>query len=265
SFSRSAVNDNAGAKTGISSIVTVGFIGLTLLFFTPLFYYLPKPILGAIVIAAVVGLIDFNYVKQLIRLERKDFYVFIATFILTLLLGIKEGVFIGILFSIGYIIFRASLPHYAVLGRLEGTGTYRNIERFPDSITIRDEIFIFRYDSDIFFANAEHFYDSVLEELERFPQAKTVIFDCKAITTVDTTALHKFELLGNVLKRRGISVVLAGMTGPVRDFLHKSFMYVYIGEENMYLTVQDAVDGVIDNTEKSQLSREYSSQTNIKR
>ena len=265
SFSRSAINDSAGAKTGISSITTGLLVGLTLVFFTHLFYYLPKPVLGAIVIYAVVGLINMGYVKQLKNLERKDFYVFIATFALTLIFGVKEGVLIGVIFSIVYIIFKASEPHYAVLGRLEGTGTYRNVERYPDNIVIHEEIFIFRYDNDIFFANAEHFYDSVMKELQRFPEAKTIIFDCKAISTVDTTALHKFELLGDALNKRHIEVVLASLTGPVRDFLHKSYMYRYIGEENMYLTVQDAVDGVLSDTKRSALSREYASQTNFKR
>ena len=262
SFSRSAINNDAGARTGLSSIYTGLLIGLTLLFFTPLFYYLPKPILAAIVIAAVVGLIDITYVKKLLKIDRKDFYVLLTTFVLTLLLGIQQGVLVGIILSMILILYKHSKPHYAVLEKLEGTTTYRSKDRFRHLTEKQDELFIFRYDQDIFFANAEHFYDAVLNELEKHPRARAVIFDFKSINSIDTTGMHKFELLYDAIEGKGLKIILAGLTGPVRDFMHKSHLVEKL-DQVMYLTVQDAVTAYTSKGERAKLSKKYAAQTNI--
>ena len=123
-FSRTAVNDEAGAKTGISSIVSALVIALTLLFLTPLFYYLPNAVLAAIIMVAVFGLIDFKYPVQLFKRRKDEFFLLIATFAITLTIGIKEGILIGVLLSLLLMVYRTSVPHVAILGKIKGYGLF---------------------------------------------------------------------------------------------------------------------------------------------
>ncbi len=260
SFTRSAINDDAGAKTGMSSIFAGVFIGLTLIFFTPLFYYLPKPVLAAIVLSAVIGLIDIAYAKKLFYLDRKDFYVLLFTFSLTLLLGIQQGVLIGVLLSLSRILYKSFRPHYAVLGRLEGTETYRNIKRFPEKTEEPIGSFIFRFDADLYFWNAEYFVEAIVTEIADYKTLEVFILDASSIDNIDSSGLHAMEQLHHILDKREISLLIAGMKGTVRDYLHRSGFQHEIGLSNNYLTVQDAVDGFIWNNPSSKLSREYAAQ-----
>lgn len=239
SFSRSAINEQAGAKTGMSSIIAGVMILLTLLFFTPLFYNLPNPILAAIVISAVFGLIEFKEAKRLFHHDRKDFVVLMATFLLTLLLGVQQGVFVGIAISLMFIIYKVSKPHYAVLGNIPGKGVYRNIDRFDNAVT-GPEFLIFRYDDDIFFGNAIHFYEAVLKELDGDPTVKNFILDASSISTMDSTAVHQLILLKEVLDKREINFLFAGLKGPMRDLFEKYKLNKYFPKDQMFLDIDAA-------------------------
>lgn len=260
SFTRSAINDEAGASTGLSSIIAGGVVILTLLFLTPLFYYLPQPVLASIVLAAVVGLIDVGYVKNLFKIDRRDFYVYMTTFILTLLLGVQDGVFAGVALSVMLVLYKTSRPHYAVLGQLEGTDTYRNVDRYEDSKLNRDYLII-RYDVDIYFGNAEHFYDTVMDELTKYPDVSYVILHMTGISSIDSTGLHRVNLLIESLREEEVILLMAGVRGNVRDLLAKSGIQQKIGVQHCYLTVQDAIAG--SQSEKAaNLSQKYASQFN---
>jgi SulP family sulfate permease len=113
-FSRTAVNDQTGAKTGVSSLISAVIVGVVLLFLTPLFYYLPNAVLGAIIMVAVLGLIDFNYPLQLFRNRKDEFFLLVATFLITLFIGIKEGILLGVLMSLLVLVYRTALPHIAL-------------------------------------------------------------------------------------------------------------------------------------------------------
>jgi sulfate permease, SulP family len=260
SFTRSAINDEAGAKTGLSSIFAGLVVGITLLFLTPLFYYLPKPVLASIVIAAVVGLIDIPYVRNLFRIDRRDFYVFLTTFILTLLLGVQQGVFAGVALSVLLVLYKTSRPHYAVLGQLEGTNTYRNIDRYEGTKLNKDYLII-RYDVDIYFGNAEHFYDTIMNEVSNYPDVKYLIVHMTGIGSIDSTGLHRLNLLVDSLKEEKVILLLAGVRGQVRDLLVKSGLQEEIGARHCYLTVQDAIEGS-QSEERDGLSQKYASQHN---
>lgn len=235
SFTRSAINDEAGAKTGISSITAAFFIALTLLFFTTFFYHLPHAILAAIVISAVFSLIDFKGAKQLFKLDRRDFYVWMVTFLLTLFLGIQQGVFTGIVLSVLVIIYKASKPHYAILGHLPDTKLYRNIRRFDEAIT-EPNILIFRYDQDIFYANATHFYESARKEVANKPGLEFFILDASAINHIDSTGFIQFKLLKEALDKQNIEFLVTRMKGPLRDIFEKNNMEKVVAKTDRFMT-----------------------------
>ena len=139
SFSRSAINKEAGANTAMANVVAALFILVTILFLTPVFYYLPKTVLAAIIITGVLGMIKIKDIKFLWKTNKKDFVMMLVTLIITLTIGIKEGIMIGVMVSIFAVIFETSRPHLAVLGKVPNTTHfYRNKERFKDVEIHRD-------------------------------------------------------------------------------------------------------------------------------
>ena len=240
SFTRSAINNESGAETGWSSIFAAVIVGLTLIFLTPLFYFLPKPILAAVVISAVAGLISIPYVTELYRLDKKDFYVFMITFTLTLILGVQEGVFAGIALSVIMVLQKSSKPHMAVLGALEDGTTYRNINRYPEAET-REGILIIRYDDDLFFGNADHFYDEILYEVETRKNIEYVVLNAAAMTLIDSTGMHKLKALIHTLRQKNIQMVITNLRGPMRDLFEKAGMNDMLGDNGQFHTIKDAV------------------------
>ncbi len=264
SFTRSAINDDTGAQSGYSSIFSAAFLALILLFCTHLFYYLPKPVLGAIVIAAVYGLINVAHAKELFHISKRDFSVYAVTGILTLFLGIQEGVFVGIVLSLIIVLQRTSSPHYAILGKLPGTDSYRNIERFPEAQT-HEGILIIRYDESIYFANANHFYDTMTGLLRAHPKTHTVILNATSIINIDTTGIKVLNQLIDYYASKNITLVFTHLRGPVRDLFEKCGITQRVGPRNNYLRIKDAIEGHFFDNGLGTLSRQYASQRNKKK
>ena len=261
SFTRSAINDEAGAKTGMSSIFAGLIVGLILMFLTPLFYYLPKAVLGAVVISAVFGLINLKFARYLFIQDKKDFVTFLVTCLLTLFFGIMEGVITGIILSLLLIVRRAAKPHFALLGKLPGTNVYRNIQRYPEA-EVPGGIAIVRYDESIYFANAQHFYDTILESIQSQDKIHTIVLNCTAINNIDTTGLRKLNELLDHLEGRGIQLLFTDIRGPIRDLFVRSGLIDKIGFSNNYLNTHHAVVGHVKKNGESDLSRQYASQRN---
>ena len=258
-FSRTAVNDGAGAKTGLSSIVSAVLIGLTLLFLTPLFYYLPNAILAAVIMVAVFGLIDYKEAVILWKSDRTEFVMLIATFLATLALGIEQGILTGVILSLGMVIYRSAYPHMAVLGKIPGTTHYRNINRFAEAVESK-EVLIVRIDAQLYFANSQNFKDWVLSKIEQKGTGlKVLILSAQAINAVDSTAVHMLKDLLDELEKKDIRLVIAAAKGPVRDTLKKSGFTARVGEENFFMFVQDAVDAISTGEE---VDKKYVLQTN---
>jgi SulP family sulfate permease len=240
SFTRSAVNDDAGAKTGMASIVTAVIIGLTLLFLTSLFFYLPEAILASIVLVAVKGLFNIKEAIELWHHHKQDFLMMLLTFVLTLALGIEEGVLIGVVFSLILIIYRASKAHVAVLGRLPNTPYFRNVERFENAVRV-EGMLIMRFDAQLFFGNIEYFKNTVFNLVEEAsPPPKVFVLDASCIEDVDSTGVHALEEVIGYLGDQGIQFQISGVIGPVRDVLDKTGLLDKIGEENHFMYLQDA-------------------------
>ena len=241
-FSRTAVNDQAGAKTTMASIISALLIALTLLFLTPLFYYLPNAILASVIMVAVFGLIDIKEPLHLWKADRSDFWMLIVTFVGTLALGIEQGILIGVALSLGVIIFRTTMPHFAVMGKLPDKPHYKNINRF-DGLEVRPDALIMRFDARLYFANVNYFKEKIEQQIElKGPALKLFILDANSINGIDSSGMHALEEIHDYCRARGITFFLASVKGPVRDVLSKADLTDKFGEDHFFMRVQHAVD-----------------------
>jgi len=263
-FSRTAVNDQAGAQTGLASVISASLIILTLLFLTQLFYYLPQAILASVIMVAVFGLIDFKEAKHLWKTDRTDFYMLLATFITTLTLGIELGIVVGVMLSLVMVIYRAAYPHIASLGLVPDTHYYRNIDRFTEVVQ-RDDVLIMRFDAPLFFANTSYFRER-LEKLvtQKGSELRLIVLNAEAISSLDSSAVHMLRDLLHSYKNRGIEIYFAGVIGPVRDILFQSELIRLIGDDNMFVHVHGAMEyfDSIDDLHRKKLKK-VATQTNI--
>ena len=242
SFSRSAINQESGATTGMASLVSVFMVLITLLFLTPLFYHLPKTVLAAIIIVAVFGLVNIKEAIFLWKANNLDFWSLIATFFSTLLFGIEYGIIIGVGLSLIILIFRTSRPYVAELGKVPDSDFYRNRERFTEVI-VNDEILVFRFDAQLFYANSSYF----IETLELMVEAKgahlkLIVLDSESINRVDSTGVEMLKERIRFYRKKGILFYFAGVKGPVRDHLFRGKILDIITLDHFYMRVNGAVN-----------------------
>ncbi|WP_108867311.1 SulP family inorganic anion transporter [Aquimarina aquimarini] len=242
SYSRTAINDKAGAKTTVSSFVAALMVIFSLLFLTSFFYYIPKAVLAAIILVSVLGLINFSEANYLFRLRRRDFIVMIITFVGTLVFGVENGIFIGVVLSFVFLQYYSARPHIAELVNIPQTTYYRNINRFPDAV--QSEVYlIIRFDNQLYFGNSSYFKDAILEFVsKRKPLPSFLILDNTNMHDIDSTGLHVLEDIQQYLDGLDIQLLMVGTIGPVRDFLKRSGFTDELGENRYYLTISDAVD-----------------------
>lgn len=241
-FGRSAVNDQAGAKTPLAGVISSVVVMLALLFLTPVFYYLPKAILGAIVIVAVVGLIDVKEAKKLWVENQMDFAMWMVTFWGTLLLGVEPGIALGVFLSLAMVLFRTTRPHVAVLGNVPGTHFYRNVKRFDNLIT-KDDVLIIRFDAQLFFANVNYFRDKVDELIENKGEGLRLVVLCfDSINNLDSTAAHVIKDMVEEYASKGIEIAFTGVKGPVRDALSRAKILSEHTGDHFFMSIQEAID-----------------------
>ncbi|WP_444684372.1 SulP family inorganic anion transporter [Alkalicoccus luteus] len=233
-FSRSAVNYDAGAKTPLASIITAVLLLLTLQFFTGAFYYLPNAILASVIIVAVYKLIDWKEAVSLFKLRKADGAVWMITFGATLLIGVEQGIFIGIGISLLVFIWSSAYPHTAALGWLEESRTYRNVKRYPHAEE-REGIFMLRIDAPLYFANAAFVESRIEEGLVARPETTEVILDFSGVNSMDAVAVHELEQWEKMLQDRGITLTIVDIKGPVRDILRKAEWE----EDRLQMTLQN--------------------------
>jgi len=240
-FSRTAVNDQAGANSTLASFISAAIVGLTLLFLTPLFYYLPNTVLAAIIMVAVFGLIDFHYPRTLWKNRKDEFALLIFTFIITLTVGIKEGILFGVLLSLLLLVYRSSSPHFAVLARVNNSPYYRNVRRFSSEVTIDPAILLFRFDGQLYFGNKDYFKSSLLEAMEeRGASLKHLVLNVEPMNYIDSSAAFMLRQLFEDFKSKGIYISIAGPIGPIRDILKRSGIVSLLGEEAFFENTHSA-------------------------
>ncbi|KAB2010549.1 hypothetical protein ES319_D10G246300v1 [Gossypium barbadense] len=242
SFSRSAVNHESGATTGLSGIISGTIMCCALLFLTPLFEYIPQCALAAIVISAVITPVDYEEAIFLWRVDKKDFLLWTITTTTTLFLGIEIGVLVGVGVSLAFVIHESANPHIAVLGRLPGTTVYRNIQQYPEAYTYNG-IVIVRIDAPIYFANIK--YEVVGDKsTKRGPEVERIYFvilELAPVTYIDASAVQALKDLHQEYKSRDIQIAISNPNQEVLLTLSKAGVVEMIGKEWYFVRVHDAV------------------------
>lgn len=223
SISRSAVNFTAGANTQLASLITAALLALALVAPTGWLALMPLPTLAATIIVAVLGMLDTTTLRTAWRFDRADAAALVATAGGVLALGVEAGVVIGVALSMGALIWRASRPHIAVLGRIPGTEHFRNIARYAADTA--PGLLMLRVDAGLFFGNVEAVNARIEDELAARPATRDLVLVLSAVNEVDTSALFALTGLNAMLKTRGVALHLAEVKGPVMDRLkHSEFL-----------------------------------------
>ncbi len=246
SFSRTAVNMNAGAKTGMSSVITALIVLVALLFLTPLLYHLPQAVLAAIIIMAVVGLVNFKAVKHAWQASRHDGIAAGVTFIATLAFAphLDKGIMVGAGLALGLYLYRTMSPRVAVLGRYKD-GTLRDLRVNPDLPTSKHVVAI-RFDGSLYFANVSYFEDAVLEAVSNRPEAKYVLVVGDAINQLDASGEEVIHHLVERLKSAGITLVFSGLKKQVLDVMRATGLFDLIGQDKLFATEDQAIASIYE-------------------
>jgi len=240
-FSRTAVNAQAGAKTGLASLITAGVISVTLLLFTPLFYYLPTAVLAAIIMVAVFGLIDVAEVKHLYHVKKSDLGLLVVTFVATLGLGIEAGIGTGVAASLGVVIFRTTRPHTAELGRVPGSHVYRSVERHPEAETF-EGVLVVRVDAQFYFGNVTFLKETLQRMLRKArTPVRAVVINASTINHLDSSADSALHEIATDFREHGIELFFANVRGPVMDVMERSGLVALVGRDRFEMSVHRAV------------------------
>jgi SulP family sulfate permease len=243
SFSRSAVNLNAGAITGMSSVFTGLFVLLTLLFLTPLLYHLPQAVLAAVIIMAVIGLINFAAIRHAWEANRHDGIAAVVTFVATLAFAphLDNGILVGAGLAIVLYLLRTMKPRVAILGRYsDGTLRDAKVHNLPAS----DVVTAVRFDGRLYFANVSYFEDTVLEAVASNPKARWLLVVGDGINEMDASGEEVVHHLIDRLRANGVTVVFSGLKKQVIDVMRATGLLEHLGQNNLYATADMALDAV---------------------
>lgn len=241
SISRSAVNFSAGANTPLASIITALLLALALWAPTGWLSIMPLPTLAATIIVAVLSMLELATLRTAWRYDRSDALALAATTAGVIILGIEAGVVLGVVLSMGNLIWRASRPHIAVLGRIAGSEHFRNIERYPAQTM--PTLLMLRIDANLFFGNVEAVGARIEEEIRAHPQARHLVLVMTAVSEIDTSALFGLVELNASLAQRGIGMHLAEVKGPVMDRLAGSELIAKLNGQ-VFLSAAMAADAL---------------------
>ncbi|PRW61574.1 sulfate transporter [Chlorella sorokiniana] len=252
SFSRSAVNNDVGAKTQLASGVCGGVLLLTLLFATPLFQHLSKNTQGAIIIVGVLGLFDLRAGAYLWKVNRPDFAVWLVALLATAFLGVVEGIAVAVFVALGLVIWKASFPRVVTLARLPDTSPalYRNKNIYP--VTHEEPgMLLLRIDAPVFFANCVPLRESIRKAVNKararqqqagHGELRWVILNLSPVTDFDVAAVRFLESLLEELQKQGLRLALANPSHQVVLLLRRSGVLSKVGEGNLFDNMADAVE-----------------------
>ncbi len=251
SFSRSAVNLNAGARTGMSSVFTGLVVLITLLFLTPLLYHLPQSVLAAVIMMAVIGLINLKAIHHAWEAHKHDGVAAIVTFIATLAFAphLDNGILVGAGLAVGLFLYRSMKPRVALLGRYPD-GTLRDLRVHP-TLPTDERIIVMRFDGQLYFANVSYFEDTILAAVADHPNAQFVLVVADGINQLDASGQEVLEHLIERLGANGITVVLSGMKRQVIQVLDRTHLMERLGRENIFATEEMALDAIYDRLKES--------------
>ena len=242
-FSRTAINADSGAKTPLASIVTVLVMIAALIAFSNALAPLPYALLGATIMASIIGLIDIATLKSAWQRDRLDGASFLAAFFGVLIFGLNTGLVIGLMVSFASLIWQSSKPHVAIVGQLGGSGHFRNINRH-DVVTF-DRLVMLRIDESLFFGNSESVHRRILSALQQYPAAQEVILIMAAVNHIDLTAQEMLSTLNQELALQNKRLHFSFIKGPVMDIIGQTPLISELSGQ-VYLSTLDAVDDLKD-------------------
>jgi SulP family sulfate permease len=241
-FSRSVVNHEAGAQTGLASMITATLIGVTALLLTPLFYYLPQAILAAIIIVAVSGLVELETFRHVFRYNRADAASMLITFLAVMAIGIETGILVGVAAAMLLFVWRTSRPHVAVVGRLGESEVYRNVLRHE--VKTCAKAVVVRIDESLYFANAKYLEDTVLRQVASNPDVEHFVLVGTAVNFIDASALETLESLHTELRDAGVQFHMSAVKGPVLDRLKPVGFLDRLGLQHIHPSTHDAMKSI---------------------
>ena len=242
SLSASSLNDHTGARTGLASLTSGVVVLLTLLVLAPLFSVLPKPVLAALIIEAVVmGMMDVPEMRRLARVKRFDFWIAIAAIIATLLVGVLAGVLIGIALSMIWLISVATRPRMPLLGREPGTQAFRELDEHPGG-EVFPGVVVLRLDGGLFFATSDALEDRVREVALSTPGTTGIVLDCGGMDFIDSQGAAKMREILELTRQAGMTLRLARVKPAVREVLKRDGVFERIGEDKIHGNIEQAVE-----------------------
>jgi SulP family sulfate permease len=248
SFSRSAVNAGAGARTGMASVITAAFVLVTLLFLTSLLYHLPQAVLAAVIIMAVVGLVNFSAIRHAWYANRHDGIAAIVTFIATLGYAphLDKGILIGAGLAVILYLYRTMRPRVAILGRhADGTLRDARVHNLPAS----DIVTAVRFDGNLYFANVAYFEDAILDAVASNPEAPYMLVVGDGINEVDASGEEVIHHLVERLNSIGVVVLFSGLKLQVMNVFRATGLYDLIGEKRFFSTADQALEKIYSREE----------------
>ncbi|MFC1848985.1 SulP family inorganic anion transporter [candidate division CSSED10-310 bacterium] len=247
SFSRSAVNLQAGAVTGLSNLVSSCVVIVTLLFFTPLLYHLPQGVLAAIIMMAVIGLINVRGFIHSYQAQKYDGAISVISFVTTLAMAphLDKGIILGVLLSLILFLLRNMKPDIAMLAKYTD-GSYRNAARF--NLRICKHIAVVRFNGSLFFANASYLEDMILERISDMPHLKHILLVGNGINELDASGEESLSKLVDQLREANYDISISGLNDAVLDALRRTHLYEKIGEGNFYRNVAMSVSAIYEKT-----------------
>lgn len=242
SLSASSLNDHSGAKTGLASLTSGGTVLLTLLFLAPLFSILPKPVLAALIIEAVVmGMMNVPEMRRLARVQKFDFWIAVAAIAGTLIFGVLAGVIIGIGLSLLWLVGVATHPQMPVLGRERGTQVFREVDDHPGDEVIPG-VAVIRFDGGLFFATADALEDRLRDVIQSTHGITGIVLDCAGINFVDSQGTAKMAEIVKLSREAGVNLRLARLKPAVRATLARDGVIERIGEGMIHGNIFRAVE-----------------------
>ena len=242
SLSASSLNESAGARTPLASLITGGLVIATLIVLAPLFSHLPKAVLAAIIIDAVVfGMIDVPELRRLYRVTRFDFWIAIAAILGVLSAGVLAGVVIGVVLSLGWLVYAATRPPMPLLGREIGTQVFRELAEHPDDERF-DGIAVLRLDGGLFFATSEALDNRIREVVDDEPALRTVVLDLEGVNFVDSQGSAKLLEIHEFLAAAGIGIRLVRAKPQVLAVLRADGVVDAIGVDRIHGNVHRGVE-----------------------
>jgi SulP family sulfate permease len=245
SFSRSALNLASNARTGLSSVFAASAVLITLLFFTSYLYHLPRPVLAAMIILAVVNLIDVAALKRAWLASREDGVAGIVTFVVTIAFApnIQIGILTGVIVSLGAYIYGRMRPRVAVVS-LHEDGTLRDVAHYKLA-PLHPQIGILRLDASLVFANAAFFEDAVLKLERETPDAKYIVIAANGINHLDASGVESLRNLAVRLAQNDVTLVIGGLKRQVFDVMQRTGVVRAMGENNVFMAERAAIDNVL--------------------